>query len=143
MDSKDAVICSDTKCNWVYYNTYEKCPRCGNKKRLFLRDIIKGIYPTSGIAGQTVKKKEVLYAYELTSENLTGLGGPMGTERTWTNWKESFKSDKDAQVFALADYNKRTKEKLKALIWVQGRDGNMRSQDLGFVMYHIKKVKIN
>jgi hypothetical protein len=41
MDANDAVICSDRKCNWVYYNTFEKCPRCGNTERLKLRDIIK------------------------------------------------------------------------------------------------------
>jgi hypothetical protein len=26
--------------------------------------------------------------YKVISENLTMLGGPMGTEQVWNNWKE-------------------------------------------------------
>lgn len=76
--------------------------------------------------------------YALTSENLTGLGSPMGTERTWNNWVKYFKTEKKAKEYAEKDYRFRfgTGEPEK-VIWKNGS-----TQDLGFVMYHIKKIKI-
>jgi len=75
--------------------------------------------------------------YRLVSENLTGLGGPMGTERTWTNWTKYCKTIEQAQKIAEKDYNK-SRGPIK---WIKEKDG-YRTEDLGYVMYHIKKIKI-
>lgn len=44
--------------------------------------------------------KKKLVVYQLTSENLTGLGGPMGTEHTWANWRVFFRDIKSAKEYA-------------------------------------------
>ena len=80
--------------------------------------------------------------YELVSENLSGLGGPMGTERTWTNWRKFFKTVKAAKNAAESDYG-------KPIEWSQkkGPTRNFKpidltcSGDLRYVMYHIVEVK--
>lgn len=80
---------------------------------------------------------------ELTSENLTCVGGPMGTERTWTNWRKFFNTIEDAKAYAEKDYN-------KEIQWDKSK-GPTRdfvpldltcSGDLGYVMYHIRDVKV-
>ena len=77
--------------------------------------------------------------YELVSENLTGLGGPMGTEHTWENWRKHFDDLDKAKDYAQRDYNKnRPNEKIK---WMK-TDIGFRSPDLSFVMYHINEIKI-
>jgi hypothetical protein len=93
--------------------------------------------------------------YELVSENLTGLGGPMGTERTWDNFRKSFKDDLDgshgmipvdgsglakAKAFAEEDYKKHMKDKKVKFEWIK-TDTGFRSPDLGFVMYRINEIK--
>lgn len=72
--------------------------------------------------------------YELRSENLTGLGGPMGTERTWENYRLFFSSAKLAKSHAEKEYG-------KPLEWIKGKDSE-RTADLGHVMYHVHKVKV-
>ena len=74
----------------------------------------------------------------LQSENLTQLGGPMGTERTSINWTKYFKTMRKAQIFAEKDYN----NSRGPIEWIPNKLGGCRSQDLGYVMYHIKEVKI-
>ena len=70
--------------------------------------------------------------YQLTSENLTGLGGPMGSEHTSTNWQRFFRSIASAKRIAAKDYKKEGGE--EKIEWV--RDGKeIRSQDLNWVMY--------
>lgn len=72
--------------------------------------------------------------FEVISENLTGLGGPMGSERTWTNWRKFTESKKKAKSICEEDYG----EKIE---WIkEGR--KLRSDDLSYVMYHIKPVKV-
>lgn len=79
--------------------------------------------------------------YELTSENLTGLGGMMGTERTWNNWHKLFRRVSAAKAFAETDYRRQTRQREK-VEWQ--REGlSWRTQDLAFVMYHIRPVRAN
>lgn len=81
--------------------------------------------------------------YELESENLTGLGGPMGTERTWTNWRKFFSTVEAAKEFAEKDYK-------RPINWSASKGPTCNgipidlacSGDLGFVMYHIRCVKV-
>ncbi len=84
--------------------------------------------------------------FELISENLTGLGGPMGTERTSTNYTKKFKDDlesgsmkpvigsavRKAKAFAEKEYGKKIE-------WIKTEKG-YRSPDLGYVMYHINEI---
>jgi len=78
--------------------------------------------------------------YELESENLTKLGGPMGTERTSTNWRKFFNSIDNAKKFAQKDYNKNSKREDTKLKWTEEED-HIRTDDMGFVMYYIRVVK--
>ena len=71
--------------------------------------------------------------FELVSENLTGLGGRMGTERTWTNFRKHFNSAANAKRHAERDYGKPIK-------WTKTNRG-WRSPDLLHVMYHVKPLK--
>lgn len=68
---------------------------------------------------------------ELESENLTNLGH-MGSETT-TNWRRFFKTVGKAKEAAEKDYGKPIK-------WSRG--SRICSGDLGYVMYHITKVKV-
>lgn len=74
--------------------------------------------------------------YDLVSVNLTGLGGRMGTERTWTNWRKLFKTKKSAKEYAQTD----SKVPLK---WYKKEDNKVVSQDLGHTQYAILLRKIN
>lgn len=73
--------------------------------------------------------------YVLKSENLSHLGGPMGSEYTTTNWRKFYKKSKNAKLFAEKDFGKKIK-------WIKKKEG-WRSPDLLYVMYHINKVKIH
>ena len=79
--------------------------------------------------------------YMLCSENLTNLGGPMGTEYTYNNWVKHFDSIEKAKAYALKDYQKETQSKDK-LKWLGDGEDAVRTEDLRFVMYHIKTVKV-
>ncbi len=81
-----------------------------------------------------------MFIYTLTSENLTNLGGPMGTEYTYPNWVKVFKTVAAAKKYAAADYRRNTLHKMK-WEWIKEGTG-FRTPDLGFVMYHIKKEKV-
>lgn len=70
----------------------------------------------------------------LESANLTSLGGPMGTERTWINWTRYYLNVKSAKKAAEGDFGRTFKWVLDKNVW--------RSPDLGRVMYHIRDVKV-
>jgi len=71
----------------------------------------------------------------LISENLTGLGGPMGTETTSINFRKFFKHKENAVKFAQEDYSHGT------IKWRECGREKYTSGDLGFVMYVIKKIE--
>lgn len=110
--------------------------------------------------------------YKLISENLTNLGGPMGSEYTYNNFVKYFDSIKKAKEYAEKDYgkaipwmDKETEERTIAgnivlepgdIIIVKDKDGNEKeitsnfhnteniySGDLSYVMYHIKPIEVN
>lgn len=72
--------------------------------------------------------------YELESENLTHLGGLMGTEYTFPNWRKFFSTPELAKAAAEKDYG-------KPLKWLKTKKG-WRTEDLRYVMYHIRKVEV-
>jgi hypothetical protein len=70
---------------------------------------------------------------KLISENLAHLGGPMGSEYTTENFCKLFKNRRNAKKYAEKDYGNK-------LEWL--KDGkNERTNDLRYVMYHIKPVE--
>jgi len=78
--------------------------------------------------------------YELKSENLTHLGSPMGSEYTTTNWRKFFTTIDLAKKYAEKDYLSGNKNP-ETIEWTEESPDHIRSQDLSFVMYHIKTVK--
>jgi hypothetical protein len=85
--------------------------------------------------------------YVLISENLTGLGGPMGTEETWENWRRHFKRIESAKAAAQKDWEKSSAKAQgdpgipKTLTWIKDGSG-LRTEDLHWVMYHIRKIRV-
>ena len=79
--------------------------------------------------------------YELESENLSGLGGAMGTEKTTINWTKLFRSEKKAKLYAEKDYEKQrnSEETPDPIVWTENEDGSFSTQDLSFVMYHVRQ----
>ncbi len=45
--------------------------------------------------------------FELRSENLTQLGGRMGTERTFDNWRKFFNTIDEAKTYAEKDFGRK------------------------------------
>ena len=76
---------------------------------------------------------EYMGIYELTSLNLTGLGGPMGTERVTTNWRRFYASFEDAKIAAQKDYT-------RGEIHWHHKAGGYCSGDLGYVAYAISEI---
>ncbi len=79
--------------------------------------------------------------FELVSENLTHLGGPMGTEETWNNWSKFFTTIEAAKEFAEKDYQKESHKKEERITWTKNKT-EFCSGDLSFVMYTIRPVKV-
>lgn len=79
-------------------------------------------------------KFKTLEIYKLTSENLTNLGGPMGSEYTFSNWEKYFTSIESAKKYAEKDYG----DKIK---WKGGKR-KPSSGDLRYVMYEIEKLNV-
>jgi len=67
--------------------------------------------------------------YELIYEDLTHLGGPMGTEYTTNHFKGIFTSEEKAKKAAEEDYG-------KSISWRKDEE-ELHSPDLIYVMYHI------
>lgn len=86
-------------------------------------------------------KKESI-GFTVISEDLTHLGGPMGTEYTTTNWERNVSKLDKAKKIAQDDYDSQIREINKQpLKWLKEGKG-YRTEDLGFVMYHIKPIQI-
>lgn len=78
--------------------------------------------------------------FELESENLSNVGGPMGNNSSSTNWTRLFYDKEKAKMFAELDYKKNNgKEKIE---WANDRSGGCRSQDLRWVMYNITSLRV-
>lgn len=79
--------------------------------------------------------------YELIAEDLTHLGGPMGTEYTTDTSLGIFSGDnaiEKARAMAQKHYGNKTKD----LGWtknVSRKDDVLRSDGLLYVMYHIRR----
>lgn len=71
--------------------------------------------------------------YELVSEDLTGVGGPMGTDHTTENFTKFFVDIENAKKYAEKDYG----DKIE---WIRC-NGGVSSGDLLHVMYDITPVK--
>jgi len=90
-------------------------------------------------------KKKVAAVFQLESENLSHLGGSMGTEYTTTNWTKPFGSLADAKAYAEKDYVRQTGKKNAAdrpLVWVREHSRYVRTEDMGFVMYHVRRTTV-
>lgn len=75
----------------------------------------------------------------LINEDLTHLGGPMGTEYTTTRWRKCYNDIDAAKAAAQEDYEP---NHFGPLRWIKdGDQGAIRTNDLGYVMYYIKPVK--
>ena len=72
--------------------------------------------------------------FHLVHEDLTGLGGPMGTETTTEYSIGYFGKLSSAKHVAEMDYG-------QPIDWVQ-TDRGYRSPDLGYVMYHINVIEL-
>lgn len=81
--------------------------------------------------------------YQLKSENLTHLGGHMGSEYTYDNWGKFFSTIEYAKEYAEKDYVSHFKERKPEykIKWEEDKSG-LHTQDLSFVMYHIEPVKV-
>lgn len=79
--------------------------------------------------------------YVLIRENLTHLGGPMGTEYTYADWRKYFTTIEKAKRYAVKDSAAFTKATGEALRWRKERRGAC-SQDCGSHMYFIRPVKV-
>src|SRR5271170_1656656 len=91
------------------------------------------------------KKKITTAVFQLESENLSHLGGSMGTEYTTTNWTKPFGSFADAKAYAEKDYVRQTGKKNAAdrpLVWVREHSRYVRTEDMGFVMYHVRRTTV-
>lgn len=76
--------------------------------------------------------------YRLTSSDISNVGGPMGhpNTRAFTLFHKYFYSLSNAKEYAEKDYHGPHKFK-----WRKD-NGRWLSPDLGYVMYHIEKVKV-
>ena len=79
--------------------------------------------------------------YELQSENLTNLGGMMGTEYTYDNYRKYFTSIKAAKSYANKEFEKKASDYTR-FRWKKLSNGIITSGDRGYVMYNIREVKI-
>lgn len=79
--------------------------------------------------------------YKLTRINLTGLGGPMGTERTWHDWEKYYTDISKAKSVAAKDHEETdNREKIR---WTKDRDGKrFQTNDLLSHQYEIKEIEI-
>lgn len=80
-----------------------------------------------------------MIVYKAVSENLTQLGGPMGTERTWYNWISFHQTKEGAMKKCEKDYKKHGKLKWAP---VPGQRGAVTTGDLRFVMYTVRPVRV-
>jgi hypothetical protein len=80
--------------------------------------------------------------FEVRSENLTNLGGPMGSESVHDNWSKSVSSVEKAKAIVDKDYKKECGgNPWHEIKWTK-RGKNYQTQDLNFVMYYIREVAV-
>jgi hypothetical protein len=86
--------------------------------------------------------------YALVNEDLSHLGGPMGTEYTTMGAPRYFHTLVEAKAAAQKHYHDWMECSTKVLTWVHEHnydekptEGRLRTADLGWVMYHIEPVK--
>ncbi len=83
-----------------------------------------------------------MFVYELISENLSALGGQMGTEHTWDNWTKLFINLDLAKEYAEHDYHRNEGgKKTDKLKWHRD-NGRLSTDDLRTVLYLIRKIKV-
>jgi len=75
--------------------------------------------------------------YRLVYEDLTHLGGPMGTEYTTYSHMGTYSAPKTARAEAAKNYARKSGKVVKALKWYKESPTHFRTDDLLFVMYHI------
>ncbi len=73
----------------------------------------------------------------LIAEDLTGLGGPMGSEATFTIFRKHFRKIENAKATAQLHYNKE-----EPLVWKGDDHNGWLTRDLGHVMYEIRLIKV-
>lgn len=78
--------------------------------------------------------------YEAEAEDLTHLGGPMGTEYTTGYYLGLFGSEALAKGAAQKHW---TGNKQKGTLKWLKEGKSWRTEDLGWIMYHVKVRKIN
>jgi hypothetical protein len=74
--------------------------------------------------------------YFLTSTNMVGAGGHQLNASTPVNWMKCYQSAASAKRVAEHDYGKRIE-------WHKRDNGGFSSGDMLYVMYEIKKIKVN
>ena len=90
-------------------------------------------------------KAKKVAVFQLESENLSHLGGPMGSEYTTINFTKPFASLDVAKEYADKDYRRQTgakDAKERPLVWVRENSRYVRTEDMGFVMYHVRRTTI-
>jgi hypothetical protein len=89
-------------------------------------------------------KTKKIAVFQLESENLSHLGGPMGSEYTTTNYTKPFASLVDAKAYAEKDYVRQTGKNAaeRPLVWVRENSRYVRTEDMGFVMYHVRRTSV-
>lgn len=126
------------------------CASCGGRKECAHQPATEAAQGTLRSArGPTVRdgngrdaEMKNLVVWQLTSENLTGLGGRMGTERTWTNWTQLFRTKELAMKEAQRDLDKHDRGQLRREIEWKKYEDSLSSRDYGHVMYHIQQVTV-
>lgn len=73
--------------------------------------------------------------YELTANDLSHLGGPMGTEYTTISLRRNFNSKQEAKAFAANHYGKPIK-------WIKQTPNKDYSGDLRYIDYTITKQTV-
>lgn len=72
--------------------------------------------------------------FRLRVDDLTGLGGSMGSEAVREKYSKYFSSAHEAKRYAEKDYGKQ-------ISWIKDRD-RIHSGDLRYIMYIITQLKI-
>lgn len=91
-----------------------------------------------------VEKSKMVY--ELIYEDLTHLGGPMGSEYTIRTSMGLFSDPNAAKGAGHNDYMLRTsgkKDRHRDFTWLEKGPGEWRTPDMGFVMYHVEARRIS
>lgn len=89
-----------------------------------------------------MEKKDVLYVY-VVSVNVQNVGGAMGSEHTFDNWRLLFSSVEKAKHHAELDYKKACGGKQEEIIkWKRASRNTISSQDLRWVMYEIHQMRV-